>query len=85
MAVPSDLYGLGWPTPEEAALASWAHTPNAEAKVVQVEPAASADAVYVSVQVGGARTGFHDLDIVTCQKGSDGRWRESGSTGGSSR
>jgi hypothetical protein len=77
------MLGPGWSTPEAAALASWAHSPNAEAKVVQVEPAATADAVYVSVQLDGAVTGFHDLDIVTCVQGSDGRWRESGSTGGS--
>lgn len=71
-------------TPEEAALAGWARTPLAGARVVEVRPAADDNAVWVVVQLGVEPTRFHDQDIVTCVPQEDGTWIETGSTGASS-
>ena len=70
-------------TAEEAALAEWAHTPAAHARVVEVRPSVDATAVWVVLQLGEP-TGFHDQDIVTCVCTPEGRWWTSGSTGASS-
>ena len=71
-------------SPEEAALAAWAGTPAANAKVAEVRPAADEGAVWVVVQLGEP-TGFHDQDIVTCMTTDEGKWWAGGSTGASSR
>jgi hypothetical protein len=70
-------------TAEEAALADWAATPAAQARVVEVRPSDNATALWVVLQLG-APTGFHDQDIVTCVRRRDGRWWTSASTGASS-
>lgn len=70
-------------TPEDAALAQWARTPSAHARVVEVRPAAEDEAVWVVVQLD-APPGHHDQDIVTCVRSPEGKWRSSGSTGASS-
>lgn len=73
----------GYATAEEAALASWAHTPAARARVVAVEPhPESDDAVWVHVQLDSQPGGFHDRDVMTCERGPDGMWREGGSSVG---
>ena len=71
-------------TPEEAALAEWAHTPAAAARVVEIRPGAEPNAVWVVLQLGDDPSGFHDQDIVTCVRSDDGRWSSNGSTGASS-
>lgn len=71
-------------TPEEAALAEWAHTPAAGARVVEVGAGAEPNAVWVVLQLGEEASGFHDQDIVTCVRTPDGRWCSNGSTGADS-
>lgn len=68
---------------EEAALAEWAHTPAANATVVEVRPSVDATAVWVVLQLGEP-TGSYDQDIVTCVRTPEGRWWTSGSSGASS-
>jgi hypothetical protein len=72
--------GVGlFDTPEEAALSGWGSTPAAHARAVEVRPSADFDGAYVVVQTDGP-AGFHDRDIVSCGRSSDGRWSVSGST-----
>ena len=71
-------------TPEAAALAGWTHSPAARARAVEVRPHPDGDdVVWVVVQLG-EQTGFHDQDIVSCQRQADGTWVDVGSTGTSS-
>jgi hypothetical protein len=70
--------------PEQAALSGWRDTPSAGARVVHVGPAQDPGAVYVYVQLEADPPGYYDQDIVTCRRTPDGKWFESGSTGGDS-
>jgi hypothetical protein len=74
---------LTHPTPEAAALAAWAATPSASARVVEVRPHPDGDDVVWVVLQLGEPTGFHDEDIVTCVRSEGGTWSEAGSTGAS--
>jgi hypothetical protein len=67
-------------TAEEAALSGWLSTPSANARVTQVQPTDRFDGVYVTVQTDG-HPGFHDRDIVSCARSSNGQWWDAGSTG----
>jgi hypothetical protein len=67
-------------TPEVAALSGWASTPAAHARVIEVRPTDAFDGVYVIVQTDGP-PGFHDRDIASCVRTSNGKWWEAGSTG----
>jgi hypothetical protein len=71
-------------SPEEAALAGWAHTPGAGAVVVETRAADDEDVLWVVLQLGSEPSGFHDQDIVTVVRTAAGRWWSNGSTGGSS-
>ena len=66
-------------TPEQAALASWAHTPSAHARVAEVQRR-SDDEVVVIVQLDGA-PGFHDRDACVCVRHESRKWHCAGSTG----
>jgi hypothetical protein len=69
-------------TPEEAALAGWAETPSAQARVVDVQPfdQGAVKGVYVTIQTDG-HPHFHDQDIASCVQAPNGKWFENGSTG----
>jgi hypothetical protein len=71
-------------TPEEAALSGWSKTPSAKPRVARVGPAQDGGAVYVYLQLDVNHAGFHDMDIVTCARTSDGKWFDAGSAGGDS-
>lgn len=66
-------------TPEQAALAGWAHTPSAHARVADVQRR-SDDEVLVIVQLDGT-PGFHDRDACVCVRHENGKWQCTGSTG----
>ena len=67
-------------SPEDAALSGWVSTPSAHAHVIEVQPTDRFDGVYVIVQTD-APAGFHDRDIVSCARASNGKWWDAGSTG----
>ena len=66
-------------TPEEAALAAWAGTPSAQARVAEVQHRSETEVVVI-IQVDGA-PGFHDRDACVCIQHKSGRWHCTSSTG----
>ena len=64
----------GFASPEEAALNTWVHTPAAAVQVVSVEMEGDIALVVIADAPG-------HYDNNTCQRGEDGLWRTTGSTG----
>lgn len=71
---PGDLFD----TPEEAALAGWAHLPGANPRVLEANPEGDRT-VEVVVQLD-APSG-HDRETCRCERTSDGKWWLSVSSG----
>ena len=67
-------------TAEEAALAGWRSTPAAHPHVIDVQPADQFDGVYVTVGTDNPR--FDHVDISVCVRVGNGKWVETGSSGG---
>ena len=83
--MPRRTYGQELPdyafdSPEDAAMAGWQTTPEARARVVEVQRRTD-DEVGVIIQLNGGAPGFHDRDACVCVRGPNGKWCENGSTG----